>query len=526
MDPDANVFDIAPDGRHIVFVFDPSPQKRLDNCKALAEINVASGRSSTIAIDPAWDFEAPRYSPDGRRIAFLASNIGRRHTAPANAGADRARAAAGACSPARGTTRSTRRCAGRPTAPRSGSPPRSAPAAISGASRSRAAARRSSPRRAAGCTGSTSPATPSSPSPTRCATRRGCTCAGTAAGGADRALQRRAARDPRAWPRSRSAVVTGANDEPVQMWLVYPPGFDARRRRSTRCCTASTAVRTRAAGDTFHYRWNNQLFAAQGYVVACVNYHGSSGFGNAFLDSITHRWGELELKDVEAATDWLKQATVGRQRPHLRQRRQLRRLHGRLDERPREGRPLPGLRLPRRLLRLAAMYADDAYTWHSRELGANYWDEPAKIQSQSPTPSPPAFRDADARDPRRARLPRPRPAGPGLLQHPQGARHRARLVWFPDENHWILKPRNSRLWYGEFFAWLKAHDPGAKAAATAGKGKRVAAEPQPRRSESASAWRRQRKRVHRMKARRLAALALAIPGLAAPARGRAPSCAC
>ena len=41
----------------------------------------------------------------------------------------------------------------------------------------------------------------------------------------------------------------------------------------------------------------------------------------------------------------------------------------------------------------------------------------------------------------------------------------ARLVWFPDENHWILKPRNSRLWYGEFFAWLKPHDPGSEGAA-------------------------------------------------------------
>jgi dipeptidyl aminopeptidase/acylaminoacyl peptidase len=32
-------------------------------------------------------------------------------------------------------------------------------------------------------------------------------------------------------------------------------------------------------------------------------------------------------------------------------------------------------------------------------------------------------------------------------------------VWFPDENHWILKPRNSRLWYREFFDWLARHDP-------------------------------------------------------------------
>jgi dipeptidyl aminopeptidase/acylaminoacyl peptidase len=46
----------------------------------------------------------------------------------------------------------------------------------------------------------------------------------------------------------------------------------------------------------------------------------------------------------------------------------------------------------------------------------------------------------------------------------------ARLLWFPDENHWVLKPRNSKLWYGEFFDWLKAHDkavPKAKRAARA-----------------------------------------------------------
>jgi dipeptidyl aminopeptidase/acylaminoacyl peptidase len=40
----------------------------------------------------------------------------------------------------------------------------------------------------------------------------------------------------------------------------------------------------------------------------------------------------------------------------------------------------------------------------------------------------------------------------------------ARLLWFPDENHWVLKPRNSKLWYGEYFAWLERHDPAARPA--------------------------------------------------------------
>jgi dipeptidyl aminopeptidase/acylaminoacyl peptidase len=45
-------------------------------------------------------------------------------------------------------------------------------------------------------------------------------------------------------------------------------------------------------------------------------------------------------------------------------------------------------------------------------------------------------------------------------------RVKSRLVWFPDENHWILKPRNSKLWYAEFFDWLKQHDqPGTARAA-------------------------------------------------------------
>ena len=52
----------------------------------------------------------------------------------------------------------------------------------------------------------------------------------------------------------------------------------------------------------------------------------------------------------------------------------------------------------------------------------------------------------------------------------------ARLLWFPDENHWVLKPRNSRLWHAEFFAWLASHRsvPAAGASRPAGRGRRKA----------------------------------------------------
>ena len=82
-DPDANQFDVSPDGRRVVFAFDPAVEKRGDGRHALAEVELASGRIRVVARDADWDFGAPRYSPDGTRIAFTASHQALRHTMPA-----------------------------------------------------------------------------------------------------------------------------------------------------------------------------------------------------------------------------------------------------------------------------------------------------------------------------------------------------------------------------------------------------------------------------------------------------------
>src|SRR5258708_30428245 len=57
--------------------------------------------------------------------------------------------------------------------------------------------------------------------------------------------------------------------------------------------------------DGWHFRWNAQVFAGHGYVVVGVNYHGSSGFGQRFIETITGDYGTREAADVEAATDFL-----------------------------------------------------------------------------------------------------------------------------------------------------------------------------------------------------------------------------
>ena len=108
-----------------------------------------------------------------------------------------------------------------------------------------------------------------------------------------------------------------------------------------------------------------------------------------------------------------------------------------------------------------AMFAEDAYTWFPRELGASYWDDMGKVHGQSPhafakhmqTPTLVIHGALDYRVPDQQGL--------AYYNTLKARGVDARLLWFPDENHWILKPRNSKLWYEEYFAWLKRHDPGA-----------------------------------------------------------------
>ena len=103
------------------------------------------------------------------------------------------------------------------------------------------------------------------------------------------------------------------------------------------------------------------------------------------------------------------------------------------------------------------MFAGDAYTWFAKEIGADYWADMAKVHSQSPhafaaTMQTPTLVIHGALDYRV-------PDAQGLAYYNtlKAKGVDARLVWFPDENHWILKPRNSRLWYDEYFGWLERH---------------------------------------------------------------------
>ena len=460
-DPDANGFDIAPDGRHIAFAFDPQPEKRIENFKALVELNLRAGMFETIALDAGWDFDAPRYSPDGGHIAMLASHLGKKHTMPAHAALlkrggrwqllsdawDRSVEGPLRWADDASALYFTAQDRGRCNLYRYAIASRTASVAAQGGwvqgfdvAADVVASVADSMRH-----------------PARVHVVRD--------GQAPLRVERfnDALLDSLRLGEIEEVTVKGARGEPVQMWLTYPPRFDRKKKHPV--LHSIHGGPHAAAGDTFHYRWNTQAFAAQGYVVACVNYHGSSGFGQAFLDSITHRWGELELQDVEAGTDWLlRQPWADRKRVFA-----TGGSYGGFMVAWMNGHVKPG-RYNAYVCHAGcfdwtAMFSGDAYTWHAKELGAWYWEDPAKIQAQSPS----AFAGA---------MQTPTLVIHGALDYrvpdQQGLAYYntlkakgvdARLLWYPDENHWILKPRNSKLWYAEFFDWLRVHDPAGKAKA-------------------------------------------------------------
>ena len=163
----------------------------------------------------------------------------------------------------------------------------------------------------------------------------------------------------------REVTIKGWGGAPVQMWITYPPNFDADKKWPL-LHTIHGGPHA-AHQDTWHFRWNTQVFAGYGYV------------------------------------------------------------------------------------------------FFSDELGSFHWDDMPRVMRQSPhhyvkhakTPTLVLHGELDYRVP-----------ATQALQYYDTLKAKsvpARLVYFPDENHWILKPQNSRLWYREFFDWVARYAPGGPA---------------------------------------------------------------
>ena len=183
----------------------------------------------------------------------------------------------------------------------------------------------------------------------------------------------------RCWPRDARRATRSERSRArwattVQMWLTFPPGFDPRKKHPV--LQVIHGGPHAAAGDTFGYRWNPHLLASHGHVVAQRQLPRLQRL-RLRLPRQHHRPpGRAGTAGHRGRHRLAAGAALGRPQARLRRRRQLRRLPRRVDERPCAGRPLPRLRLPRRLSSTAsATFSADALSGAPKDLGAWYWDD-------------------------------------------------------------------------------------------------------------------------------------------------------
>ena len=251
-----------------------------------------------------------------------------------------------------------------------------------------------------------------------------------------------------------SVTYAGADGKPIQMWVNYPPGFDKSGKYPLFVLIHGGPHN--AITNAMQFRWNAQVFGSWGYVTAWPNFHGSSGFGNAFTDSINPYWDDLPYRDVIAAAEWFKQ------QPWIDANRMVAGggSYGGYLTSVILGRPHPF----KALVAHAAVY--NLYTQVGADFGietprfGGFWtpEQQAVFKQASPhygaanfnTPTLVVHGQRDLRVPVNH--------GIELYHALQQKGVPSRLLYFSDENHWVLKPANSLVWYREVKAWFDKYN--------------------------------------------------------------------
>ncbi len=259
--------------------------------------------------------------------------------------------------------------------------------------------------------------------------------------------------------RPESVTVDVEGKVKMQMWLLKPPGFDPKRKWPVVYLIHGGPQG--AWEDGWSFRWNSQLWAAQGYVVAMPNPRGSTSFGQKFCDEISGDWGGRCYRDLVAGlkvvqsleyVDSNRIASAGASFGGYMQDWFA------VNEIAKEFRCLIS---HCSVYNFESMWGTTDELWFDEyEHGGLPWEIPGKYREFSPhtfagnlgkykTPMLVIHNDLDFRC----------PIGQGheLFQGLQRQGVPSRFINFPDEGHWVNKPANSIHWHKEIFAWLAAY---------------------------------------------------------------------
>src|SRR6059058_4383396 len=250
-----------------------------------------------------------------------------------------------------------------------------------------------------------------------------------------------------------SFTFKGANDDEVQGFMVKPPGFDPNKKYPLKFLIHGGPQG--AWGNSWTYRWNAELFAATGnYVVVMINFHGSIGYGQKFTDSISGDWGGKPYVDLMKGLDYVektypfidknRKAALGASYGgymanwllgHTNRFKCIVSHDGMFNTESAYG-TTEELWFPE--------WEFKGAPWKNRELYRKF--SPHLFADKFKTPTLVVHGQNDYR--------LDVSEGFQLFTTLQMLKVPSKMLYFPDEGHWVLKPQNSRLWYKTVNDWV------------------------------------------------------------------------
>jgi dipeptidyl aminopeptidase/acylaminoacyl peptidase len=244
----------------------------------------------------------------------------------------------------------------------------------------------------------------------------------------------------------------GALGDEVEGSLVKPPNFDASKKYPVKFLIHGGPQG--AWGEDWSYRWNPELFAANGYVVIMINFHGSTGYGQKFIDAINGDWGGAPFEDLMKGLDYAEQTY-----PFIDKNREcalgasyggymINWIEGHTDR-------------FKCLVSHDGMFNAEAAWGSTEELWFNDWEfkgtpydnremyrkwSPHEYAKNFKTPMLVIHGQKDYR--------LDVSQGFDLFTTLQMQGVPSEMLYFPDEGHWVLKPQNSQLWYKTVNDWV------------------------------------------------------------------------
>jgi len=249
----------------------------------------------------------------------------------------------------------------------------------------------------------------------------------------------------------------GAAGTRVQAMLIRPPDFDAARKYPL-VVMLHGGPQTMSS-NAWGYRWNQQIFSAAGYATLMINRRGSTGYGQKFTDEITDDWGGKPYEDIMKGIDHTlatypfvdgnRMAAVGGSYGGY-MANWIATHTGRFK----------AIISHAGIFNKASMYATEELWFEEHDMRGTPWTNPESYRKWSPvsyaanlgkfkTPTLVIAGEQDFRVPYTQSL--------EFFNALQRQDVPSKLVVFPDEGHWVLKPQNSRFWYETFMDWLARH---------------------------------------------------------------------